>query len=147
MAGRSRFGGNLLRTKSGQALPEFAFVSFALISLLFGIVDFGNALFTYDLVSSAARLGARYAMVRGSRCTYTGCPATTASIQTYVRSKAPGINNSLLTVSTTWANSSNCTTSNGPGCVVTVAVSYTYNFVYKLAPITISSSSSMVISQ
>ena len=60
----------------GSALVEFAIASTVALTLIFGIVDFGRGLYTYHLVSNAARAGSRYAIVRGSACTVAGCPAT-----------------------------------------------------------------------
>lgn len=48
---------------SGQALLEFALIFPVLILLLMGIVDFGRAIFAYNTVSEAARIGGRVAIV------------------------------------------------------------------------------------
>lgn len=136
----------------GSALVEFAIVSLAMLTLIFGIVDFGRGLYTYHLVSNGARAGSRYAIVHGSACTVSGCPATQANIQTYVRGLAPGIDTTQLTVTTSWATGSGCTdvAHQGPGCTVTVAVAYPFKFIVPLLPgftMTMRSQSQMVISQ
>ncbi len=134
----------------GQTIVEFAIAASFFFAMLIGIVDFGRALFTYDLVTNAARVGTRWAMVRGSACTVSGCPATAASIQAYVRSvSSVGVNSTQLTVATTWTKGLGCydTTFHGPGCLVTVAVQYPFSFVYRFAPIQMTGSSQMVISQ
>jgi Flp pilus assembly protein TadG len=142
------------RGERGSALVEFALVSTALLMLIFGIIDFGRALYTYHLVSNAARLGTRYAIVRGTACTPRStpdvCPATTTQVQTYVRGTAPGVDPNAMTVTTTWPTSTGCTGTGAPGCVVSVQVQYTFHFMTLLMPhftLPISSTSKMVVSQ
>ena len=136
----------------GSSLVEFALVTVAALTLLFGVVEFGRALYTYHLVTDGARSGSRYAIVRGSACSAPSCPATTTSIQTYVRGLAPGIDPNALTVTTTWASAPGCSggSNNGPGCVVTVQARYTFGFIVPLMPsfgLPMSSTSQMVIAQ
>jgi len=137
----------------GNTLAEFAVVLTGAMLLLFGVIDFSRAAYTYHLLSNAARLGTRYAIVRGSACTFSGCPASASDIQTYVRGLAGELNTSSITVDTTWATSTGCSGSpyQGPGCQVTVQVSYPLHLmVVPLMPaftMTISTSSSMIISQ
>ncbi|MDB5073764.1 MAG: TadE family protein [Candidatus Eremiobacteraeota bacterium] len=136
----------------GNALVEFAIASTAALTLMLGIIDSARALYTYHLVSSAARQGTRYAMVRGSSCTAAGCPASADTIQTYVRGLAPGIDPSSLAVTTTWSSASGCTdpANQGAGCVVAVNASYPFRFIIPLLPrftMTMSSTSQIVISQ
>ena len=114
----------------GSTLAEFAVVLTASMILIVGIIDFGRALYTYHLVSNAARIATRYASVRGTSCSSAGCPATSASIQTYVRGLAPELNQGQITVTTTWSSSSACAGSpyQSAGCYVSVQVSYPYQF-------------------
>lgn len=53
----------LTRERRGAALVEFALLISLLLVLLFGIIDFGRALFTANNLTAAAREGARYAAV------------------------------------------------------------------------------------
>ena len=64
----------------GDALLESALMLIFLLSVLFGIVGFGHALYTYNFVSNAARDATRWSSVRGFTCTGLagGCPATAA---------------------------------------------------------------------
>lgn len=126
----------------------------ALLAVLFGIIDFGRALYTYSFVTSAAREGARWAMVRGSEScawssnTLPGCNATQASVQSYVKGLFGGATNPAnATVTPTWPSCSG--TTNAPGCTVAVNVVYNFQFMLPFMPLTIpiSSSSKMVISQ
>lgn len=61
----SRWWFNIRKEKyeSGQALVEFALVSFILLLLVFGIIQFGLILNGKITVTSAAREGARLAVV------------------------------------------------------------------------------------
>ncbi len=47
------------KTETGQTLVEFALVLPMLLILMFGIVDFGRAFYTWLTVTNAAREGAR----------------------------------------------------------------------------------------
>ncbi len=140
----------------GTVLVEFALLSTLLLMMIFGILETSRAVYTFHLVSNAARLGARYAIVRGSTCAQTlpGCSAATPDeIQAYVRSISPAIDPNALSVTTTWANGVGCVggaPNQAAGCIVTVAASYTFQSVLPLLNLTtvpISSQSAMVISQ
>jgi Flp pilus assembly protein TadG len=145
-------------SERGSTLPEMAIAAIAVLSLLFGIIDFGRALYTYGFVGQLARQGARWAIVRGS----TSCPnsnsqlndcnATAAEIQSYVQSLSEGATTAAnITATTTYGTSTTCATaSNAPGCTVAVTVTYPFHFVMGLMPkttINLSSTSEMVISQ
>lgn len=47
----------------GQTLVEFAFVALLFLVLVFGIIEFGRALWTWNTIVQATRAGARYAVV------------------------------------------------------------------------------------
>lgn len=171
-----RVGNALLRlawAERGSGLVEFAFVAPIFLLLVFAIVDFGRALYTYDLVSNDARLGTRYAMVRGaigcaagmSDCTLVNgsLQLTQASLQQHLRDLSTGIDTSQLTVRLTRPTSPGCITSttvsgaaaypngDGPGCLVSVQVSYPFAFAalsgVQFAPVPMSSTSQIAISQ
>ncbi len=139
-------------SERGSALVEFAIASTVALTMIFGIIDFGRGLYTYHLVANAARAGSRYAMVRGSTCAVAGCPVTSGQVQTYVRGLAPGIDTSSLTVVATWPGGATClgASTAGPGCPVTVTVTYPFKFMVPLLPgftMNMSSASQMSISQ
>lgn len=139
----------------GAAVLEFSIVSVMLLSLMFGIIDFGRGLYAYSMVVNGARLGARYAIVRGAGCTTTGCPANSDAVQDYVRSQSPLVDPKDVTVDTEWpGGNSTCTATTPPynasGCIVSVQVTYHFAFSMPLVPSggwQISSTSQMVISQ
>jgi Flp pilus assembly protein TadG len=153
-----------LADESGTGLAEIVMSTMALFVLIFGILDCSRALYADHFISHVAREATRYAMVRGSTwnnasCTSAStysCTATAANVTSYVKSVAPvGIPGADLVVNTTWpgttASGASCTSSaNSPGCVVTVQVSYSFNFVLPFLPknaMVLSSSSAVAISQ
>jgi hypothetical protein len=77
-----------LRGERGNALVEFAVTLVVLLTVLFGIIDIGRALYAYDWLYNAARQTTRWAMVRGAFCNPllpVGCPAGPDEITNYVK--------------------------------------------------------------
>jgi Flp pilus assembly protein TadG len=122
-----------------------------LLMLVFGIIDFSRALYSYHFVSCAAQQGARYAIVRGgdwpSSCataTSYSCKASATNIKTYVQSLTTlGITAGNVTVTATWPQLTVDGTTTGcntgateadQGCLVKVQVSYTYHFFLPYLP-------------
>jgi Flp pilus assembly protein TadG len=147
------------RRKSGErgsALFEYAIVVLISLTFMFGIVDFGRALYAYHFVSNAAREGTRFASVRGATCppTFTtACPADTTDVQNFVKNAPQGINVAAITVTPTWKNPNGlavcgATGNKYPGCAVQVRVAYDFKFIFPLMPanFTMSSTSEMLIS-
>ncbi len=134
-----------IRQEQGATLVETALSLAILLSMIIGIMEMSLALYSYHFLSEAARDGTRYAMVRGSSCTATGCPATNASIQSYVKGLGyPGIDPSKMNVTTTWPST------NAPGNSVKVTATYQFPLsvpFVMISTIHMSSTSEMVISQ
>lgn len=63
------------QTEAGQALVEFTMILPIFLVLMFGLVDFGRAFYTWLLVTNAAREGARVAAVQA--------PATSVDARIY----------------------------------------------------------------
>lgn len=58
------FLGRLRRNpEKGQTLVEFALAAMLFLTLLFGIIEFGRALWTWNTIVQATRAGARFAIV------------------------------------------------------------------------------------
>lgn len=165
-AGAWEFVQRFARAERGSGIVEFAFVAPVFLLLVFAIVDFGRALYTYDLISNDARLGTRYAMVRGAIGCTTGladCPLTNANLLQHLSNLSPGIDTSQLSVQITPLQTASCpqTTTvpnataypgqNGPGCLVTITVSYPFQFVAlsgtSFGTVPMTSTSQVVISQ
>jgi Flp pilus assembly protein TadG len=51
------------KSEKGQTLVEFALVTLVFFVLVFGITEFGRALWTWNTIVQATRAGARYAVV------------------------------------------------------------------------------------
>jgi len=163
-----------IELQRGSTLVETAIILTVFLTLLFGIMEFGRALYAYHFVSNAAREATRFAAVHGETCntdadggscTPTGGPASptnTTPITNFVTNiTPPGIVSSAVTATATWPVEPNsptiCTTNvagtggpypNYPGCTVQVQVSYAFNFLAPFvyaASANLSSTSQMVI--
>jgi hypothetical protein len=64
--GSDRQGLRVLGDRAGQALAEFVLIIPVLLLLVFGIVEFGLAFRTHQIVTNAAREGARVAVLPSS---------------------------------------------------------------------------------
>lgn len=150
---------------------EFVISASALLLIMFGILEFSRVLYFYHTVSDAARLGSRWAIVRGSGCAAIGvldhCNAEPADVQNYVQSIVPtlaptsatvaGCSNPGLCVTTTWSSSAtpgaacdqaDSSGNNSQGHTVCVTVQYPFIFAIPFistSGLTLSSTSQMVI--
>jgi Flp pilus assembly protein TadG len=80
-------------------LVEFALIFIVLVTLLFGIMGFGHALYAYHFVNNMAKEATRWASVNGSSCSLdNSCngagymnngPASAADVNTYVQNHVP----------------------------------------------------------
>lgn len=153
-----------LKAQDGSALIEYALVFMFLMSMLLGIMDFGRVLYSYHFLSNAARDATRWAAVNGATCGAptpsnpagdNSCngiggmnngPASATDIQTYVaRITPPGVDSTNVTTTAIWPG---CGGLNSPGCPVEVTISYKFNFAVpfiRSTPLTLSSSSQMII--
>jgi Flp pilus assembly protein TadG len=102
---------------SGQGLTEFALLAPVAMIALFCVVQAGMMIYAYSFVSYAARMGARYAGVRG---TQSGAPFNSDSVTTYVRGLSSGLNLANLSVTASGSPNQN------PGSTATVVVTYNY---------------------
>ncbi|HEV3156006.1 MAG TPA: TadE/TadG family type IV pilus assembly protein [Candidatus Baltobacteraceae bacterium] len=132
----------------GQVLAEFVTASMWFFMFLISFIDAGRAMFAYDLIENAAKVGARYAIVRGTSCSdltphVTPCPAAGTDVTAYVQAQSPGIAIPSGNVTTSWTwnpnSASGCpqlgspvipTSYQAPGCLVNVTVSYTFKFIW-----------------
>jgi len=113
------------RREDGAAAVEFAIVASLFFMLVFGIIDFGFALHSWNNTANAAREGARKAAVDSS----------VSDITQRVRDAATTLDQTKLTVSVL------CSRNNAPfatcpvgsswlqGDIVRVVVDYTYNLI------------------
>jgi len=113
------------RSGRGSTLIESSIVAVVFLLLLTGIMEFGRLGLAYNEVSFAAQCAARYAAVRGSS---SGHPAGASDVLAAAKVYTGALDNSKVTVSTTWLPDNN------PGSTVQVKVSY--NFATVLVPLT-----------
>lgn len=143
----------------GNSLVEHALVLTVLLTMLFSIIDFGRALYTYHFVSNAAREATRWASVRSQSTNLPGGAATPGpggNVQAFVSNvSGMGLDPTLVHTTTSFVAPPNTTPAcapptNNPGCVVEVTVKYDYHFFFPFLPsslVTMTSTSQMVITQ
>lgn len=68
----ARLARRLRQNEKGQALVEFTMILPLFLLLLFAMVDFGRAFYTWLVVTNAAREGARIAAVQSDDATING---------------------------------------------------------------------------
>jgi len=113
-----------LRDARGATLVEFALASILFFTIAFGTIEFGRMILDYNIVSNAAREGARYAALRGGA---SGHAATANEVATYVVSRSVGLL-STSNVTVTWP------VNNSPGNLVQVRVQYSFTPIVTLLP-------------
>src|SRR5581483_2655476 len=91
-----------LHGQRGAVLVEFGIAATLVFIVLMAIIQFGQALAIYNTVANGSRLGSRYAIVRGSTCTFAECPIDSSDVQTYVRSISANVDTTQLAVTATW---------------------------------------------
>jgi Flp pilus assembly protein TadG len=153
--------------EAGSSLVEMALALNVVLILTFGIFQMSLAFYTQHCISDLAREGSRYAIVRGSTScsntpTLTNCNASSAQIQTYVKSiRFPGVDSGQpMTVFPTWLAASattpttwsNCTVApcNTPGSLASVQVTYAFPLsipFWRSTVLNLQSTSQMVIAQ
>jgi Flp pilus assembly protein TadG len=141
--------------RRGATVVECAIVYPVLFLFLLGLAVGGAGIFRYQEVASLAREAARYASTHGANYrSDAGLPVGTASdwsADVYNNSISPNmvaLDPNSLSYSVTWPPVINLPASsdNWPGSQVTVTVTYLwFPEVYLVGPITLSSTSSMPI--
>lgn len=149
--------------EAGVALVEFALSIVLVLTIIFGIIDVGRAIFAYVWVANTARIGARYAMVKGSFCLYpdgSSCGANSAQLITYLENNSNGINftSSSCPISGNRGAvciQSGCISANAgsqlpcaSGTEVSVQVQYQFGFICPFLPLptwTMTSSSARIV--
>jgi len=132
-------GGRALREDRGSELLEFAAASVIFFTVIFGTIEFGLAVWQYNMTSDLAQEGARWASVHGAG---SPSPATTAQLQTYVQSRSPGF---TVTVTVLPVAGPGALT---PGSTVSVQVDSSFSPLTNLIPnttLTLSSTAKMKV--
>jgi Flp pilus assembly protein TadG len=126
--------------------------AFALIALIFGVVEFGRIVLVFNTVTDAARLGARWAITNSTPPTSTSLTnaqvnAIGSGVQTvvtnFLRGGTVNTNSAGLSITTTFPNNT-CSGSITPACSgttpgnpVQVSISYPYDVLVSIYPINI----------
>lgn len=116
--------------RSGAALVEFAIVLPVFFLLILGIIEFGRAFMVGQLVTNAAREGARQAVLDGS--TNTAVTSTITSFLQGAGNISPTNVTVTITVSTAAAANQLANAKSGDLC--TIRVSVPFNQVSYLTP-------------
>lgn len=117
---RRRFGLRRWReTEVGQTLVEFSLVLPIILVMMFALVDFGRAFYTWLIVTNAAREGARTAAVQ----------LPLADVQSAVYDAMAGLDTSKVSFSPAPVN-----IQGDRGEATTVSLTYTFEFVTPLGP-------------
>jgi Flp pilus assembly protein TadG len=98
----------ILRETDGQTIIEFALASAMFFATIFGILEYGQAVWRSNMVSTLAQEGARWAAVRGGGASGGISPAYASDVQTYVSARAVGL--SVVATTYTVDANKNCTT-------------------------------------
>jgi len=112
----------------GQSLTEFALILPVLLLVIFGVLDFGRAIYAYNAVSNAAREGGRTAIVNQTTTDIRNRAiqqATTLGIDSASTSCPPAGASGVCIEFKNAALTANCLTSTGAlGCVAVITVKY-----------------------
>lgn len=141
----------------GQALVEFAFAGSIFLTLFLAIIEFSRALFAYDMVAQAARVGTRFAstntpVLQDCSVRYDAAPVVGTcqqTIMTYIYSKSQIRSTDLASPKTAIAFSGPdplCATFPTPalGCSVSVHLAYNFTFIGIPLPALVLDSTSQV---
>jgi Flp pilus assembly protein TadG len=105
----------LRHSQHGAALLEFALVAPFFLFTVFGLIEFGNVLWSYSTLDHAVQEAARFAMVHGAE---SGTPATADAVAEMVRDSALGLSGQAIAVTV------NFLPDNQPGSMVDIDASY-----------------------
>jgi len=129
---RSRRSRRRPRTR-GQALVEFALVLPAFLLVLSGILDFGFLLYSRMTVISAAREGARQAIIASDPTTIPGvAQGKVLSMSTGLVVGNIGVKTACVAIATSGSCSFASATSSQAGDAVKVNVNYSYHTFFPL---------------
>lgn len=116
------------RAESGQALAEMAMVIPALLLLVFGIVEFGAAWRSYQVVTNAAREGSRRAVMARAGLVDPSEPAVLRIVEDVMTSGGLDFQEDYVTFSCDGVEGSLC--EDVRGAAEEVRIDYPYDFVF-----------------
>ncbi|MBI2762161.1 MAG: pilus assembly protein [Chloroflexi bacterium] len=138
--------------RGGQSLVEFALILPVLLLVLFGVFDFGRAIYAYNAVSNAAREGGRTAIVNQTASDIrarAAAQATALGIDATSTSCPPSGPSGVCVEFKNAALTSACTPAN-LGCVAVITVKYSITPLTPIVgsivgPLTISSTTKQAV--
>lgn len=97
---------NIKRGQKGQALVEMALSIMLLVVLVFGIIEFGRAMYTKNTLTNMARAGVRAAVVTptlvpADSSASLSCPNADPVLKVVCESLVTGMDSSKISVTTT----------------------------------------------
>lgn len=116
------------REDSGQALAEMALVIPALLLLVFAIIEFGAAWRSYQVITNAAREGARRAVMANGGLVDSSEPAVLAIVQNVMTAGGLDFDASYVTFSCNGTPGSLC--AGMRGAPEEVRIDYPYEFLF-----------------
>ena len=136
----------------GETLVEYALALTLFLMTLFGITQFGLAVWQFNMISNLAQEGARWASVRGGG---SASPASTADVQNYVRSRGVGISGLSVTTTVADVNTRACTSSaiapsamgSGGGLCVRVQKMVAFSRLIPAGPLRLESTAQMIMAR
>ena len=124
--GLRRAGSAIRESEAAQTLVEFSLVLPLFLVLIFALVDFGRAFFSWQIVTNAAREGARTGAVQGDAAAVDNQVFSTFC-SGWPDSSTCSIDSSKITI--------NKVNVNGPrGELVSVTVSFDYDYATPIGP-------------
>ena len=151
-----------LNGQRGETLVEFALGLTLFLATIFGILEFGVAVWQYNMLSDFAQEGARWAMIRGgsnaTACTGIGtppCKASMTDVENYVNSRSVGLNVQVKTYSAD-ATTKVCTTTEtnpstlyaGDGICVKVSKQYSgFTRIVRSGTLTLQSTAQLIMAR
>jgi Flp pilus assembly protein TadG len=135
-------GRRFLCGDTGSEIVEFALASMLFFGTIFGILEFGQGVWRYNMIANLAQEGARRASVCGSGRKMS---STECNISNYVISRA------VLTICNTCVTTTPSDISTlGAGSTVTVRVTHTFTPLTTLIPnaaVNISATAKMIVAR
>lgn len=116
------------RADSGQALAEMAMIIPALLLLVFGIIEFGSAWRSYQVVTNAAREGSRRAVMAKADLIDPGEDAVLRIVEDVMNSGGLEFREDYVTFSCDGVEGSLCEGTRG--AAEEVRIDYPYDFVF-----------------
>ena len=114
--------------KRGSSLPETVIIMICFLTLMFGLFDFGRAVYTYAWLFNISQKAQRWAMVRGSNCTLlTDCSLTANELKNFIQTNAFGIPLSGFTTLSAIPGTT-------AGTRVTIYMDYTFKLAFPFMP-------------